>query len=347
MAQEWIDYGALKASADMAAVLAHYSLKAPRSRRKFNIRCPFHDDREPSCGIDLDLKTFHCFGCKAKGNVLDFVKRMEGGTLPEAAEALADISGLELPMRERDEVAPKQPVRRARSAGEKRKGGETIKRSSAPGCGSVEPSAGEPAPVAENPPLRFELKLEREHPYLLERGIGQATIETFGLGVCPASSRSIMKGRLCIPVHNPQGELVAYAGRWLGDDIPEGEPRYKLPEGFRKSLVLYNLHRVKGAHELVIVEGYFSVFRLHELGVKAVALMGHDCSDEQISLLQAAGVTQLTLLLDGDEPGREAAAVLTPRLARAFYVHLAELPDDEKPDTVDEATLRTLLALPD
>lgn len=90
---------------------------------------------------------------------------------------------------------------------------------------------------------------------LAARGLSRAIVETFGLGVCPETSRSIMKARLCIPIHNPQGELVAYAGRWLGDEVPEGELRYKLPEGFRKSLVLYNLHRVAGAHHLVVVEG--------------------------------------------------------------------------------------------
>lgn len=221
----------------------------------------------------------------------------------------------------------------------KRKGHKTTKEPSAPDGGSVE-SEGFPEPAAVNPPLRFALKLEREHPYLAERGLSRAIVETFGLGVCPETSRSIMKARLCIPIHNPQGELVAYAGRWLGDEVPEDELRYKLPEGFRKSLVLYNLHRVAGAHHLVVVEGYFGLFRLHELGAPAVALMGHDCSDEQISLLQAAGVTHLTLLLDGDEPGRVAAEVLAPRLARSFFVHLAELPDDEQPDTAPDAAER-------
>ena len=39
-----------------------------------------------------------------------------------------------------------------------------------------------------------------------------------------------MKGRIAVPIHNAGGELVAYAGRWAGDDseIPEGEGKYKL-----------------------------------------------------------------------------------------------------------------------
>ena len=67
-----------------------------------------------------------------------------------------------------------------------------------------------------------------------------------------------MAGRIAIPIHDEAGDLVAYAGRWPGDDgWPEGEERYKLPQGFQKSHVLFNLHRVLDAEHLVVVEGYF------------------------------------------------------------------------------------------
>jgi hypothetical protein len=63
-----------------------------------------------------------------------------------------------------------------------------------------------------------------------------------------------------------------YAGRWAGPEaeLPEGEDRYKLPGRFEKLRVLFNLHRVISAH-VVLVEGFFGVFRLHALGVPAVA----------------------------------------------------------------------------
>ena len=101
-----------------------------------------------------------------------------------------------------------------------------------------------------------------------------------------------MKGRIAIPIHDASGTLVAYAGRWPGDP-PEGEPKYKLPEGFKKSLVLYNLNRVVAFKAnanassrvllpMIVVEGYWSVFRLHQLGYpNTVALMGSDLSAAQ------------------------------------------------------------------
>jgi DNA primase len=64
-----------------------------------------------------------------------------------------------------------------------------------------------------------------------------------------------MAGRICIPVHDTGGQLVAYAGRWPGEDVPEDQERYKLPKNFQKSRVLFNLHRVRDAEHVVLVEG--------------------------------------------------------------------------------------------
>lgn len=157
-----------------------------------------------------------------------------------------------------------------------------------------------------------------------------------------------MKGRVVIPLHNKEGELVAYCGRWVGpEEPPEGEEKYKFPPKFHKRLVLFNLHRVKGRKHLVVVEGFFSVFRLHALGVPSVALMGRSLSDEQIALLHEAGVRYLTVMLDGDEPGRSAATPMMEQLAREpFRVKFTLLPDGTEPDTVDETVLREILRLP-
>jgi DNA primase len=146
-----------------------------------------------------------------------------------------------------------------------------------------------------------------------------------------------------MPIHDEHGVLVAYTGRWASDELPEGVPKYDLPHKFPKRLVLFNLHRVTHAEHLVLVEGYWSVFRLHALDVAAVALMGRTLSVEQETLLIGSGVRMLTLMLDGDRPGREAADQLLPRLADRFFVRSVRLPDQEKPDTVPEQFLLEVL----
>lgn len=198
-------------------------------------------------------------------------------------------------------------------------------------------------PDQKNRPLTFTLKLEQNHPYLKERRLDAEIINFFGLGYC---NRGLMKNRIAIPIHDEQGKLVAYAGRWPADIPPDREEKYMLPRGFKKSHVLFNLHRVTGAKVLVIVEGYWSVFCLHQLAIPAVALMGRTLSKTQEALLKAGKVGHLILMLDGDDPGREAQAELLPHLARYFFTKTVDLPEGHQPDTTDEKLLLELLRRP-
>jgi DNA primase len=154
-----------------------------------------------------------------------------------------------------------------------------------------------------------------------------------------------MRGRIAIPIHDEAGCLVAYAGRWAAEDIPEGQPRYLLPRGFQKQLVLFNLHRVKGERSLVIVESYWSVFRLASLAVPAVALMGRELSITHVEHLTGAEVDHVQLMLDGDSPGRLATAKMVSELARHFFVRDLELPDSMKPHSAPEEILQRLIGI--
>ena len=49
--------------------------------------CPFHDDKHPSMKVD---RRFHCFGCQADGDVIDFTARLFGLNKKEAALKLAE-----------------------------------------------------------------------------------------------------------------------------------------------------------------------------------------------------------------------------------------------------------------
>ena len=96
-----VDFEDIRRRADFRAVLAHYGLEPVGKGDQVKIRCPFHDDGEPSCSVNLAKRVFHCFGCPAKGNVLEFVHRMENRdgqavTLRRAGILLAEICGIEL-----------------------------------------------------------------------------------------------------------------------------------------------------------------------------------------------------------------------------------------------------------
>ena len=179
-------------------------------------------------------------------------------------------------------------------------------------------------PPSLNEPLSFALKLDGEHPYGEERGVSAEAIGHFQMGFC---ERGMMKGRWCFPIHNPDGEVVAYAGRWVDKELPKGVTRYLLPPKFAKSHELFNLHRAIawGADHVTIVEGYFGAVRMHMLRMPTVALMGTSISEEQVELLVQAGVQRATLLLDGDDAGRQACERVLPHLARKLFVRVGML----------------------
>ena len=153
-----------------------------------------------------------------------------------------------------------------------------------------------------------------------------------------------MKDRICIPIHNADGELVAYAGRWPDEDTPDGEDKYRFPPRFNKLAELYNLHRLQPkTQHIVLVEGFFSAMRLHQLGVPVVALMGTAISEQQVTLLRRRGVKSVLVLLDGDEPGRKASEAVGLGLVRHLFARVVQMPDGTAPDDVDEQTLSGLL----
>lgn len=153
-----------------------------------------------------------------------------------------------------------------------------------------------------------------------------------------------MAGRICIPLHNEKGELVAYAGRYAQEELPDGTPRYKMPKGFHKSLVLFNLHHLinQGYKHIVLVEGYWSVIRLQQENIPAVACLGTSLSDQQVELLKTSGFQFITIIFDGDEGGRKGTDSAAEKLHPHMYVRSINLPDGIKPDTMGEEYLQRL-----
>ena len=55
----------------------------PIGENKFKTLCPFHDDENPSCVIDVDKSAFLCNSCGAKGNLIKLYARITGKSIPE------------------------------------------------------------------------------------------------------------------------------------------------------------------------------------------------------------------------------------------------------------------------
>jgi DNA primase len=310
----WIDFKAVKAMVTMQMAIEHYKVNGLRkSGDELRGRCPIHEgDGAAAFHVSLKKNAFHCFSCKAKGNVLDFVAAMEKCSVREAAFRMADWFAL----------------------GDARAGDTGAHEGPATG-------AGVEAKPESNKPLKFQLKgLDHAHPYLRDRGVSSEVAERFGIGYF--SGRGSMAGRVVIPIHNEQGELVAYAGRAIDDS----EPRYKLPAGFHKSQELYNLHRTIAEsnqdRRVVLVEGFFDCIKLSTAGFAGVALMGSFLSEAQERAL-GRYFDQICVLMDGDAAGKEAAKAISQRLMRRIYVRVVDLPEGKQPDQLSTDELGSML----
>jgi DNA primase len=276
--------------------------------------CPIHKGENPTqFRVSVSKNIWNCFSkCKQGGNVLDFISKMEDVSIHAAA--LKAIEWFRLDM----EAA-------SRNSDQDEENEETEPRSKNAPAPKKPESKQTPAEDTSvlNKPLKFRLeKLERNHPYLTERGLTTETLVDFGAGFC---GKGIMAGRIAIPIHNPNGEVVAYAGRLVGEPSDDN-PKYKLPPGFRKSLELFNIDRASKESPdtaLVIVEGFFDCMKLHQLGHrKTVALMGSTMSAAQEELIRkhTQSNSQIIVMLDEDEAGQAGREDIVARLSRFCFV---------------------------
>jgi DNA primase len=339
----FIDFRALKAAVKMEQVLAHYGLteQFKRSNDSLSGPCPIHRGTHATqFRVSISKNCWNCFSdCHCGGNVLDFVARMEKVDTNEAANRMVEWFNLDIEkLNAESERAERRPNPKR---GAEAKASAPAKPTQAPAPKPTAPKA-EPKESAPNKPLGFALKLVDKHPYLTERGLTPEAVAEFGLGYC---DKGVMSGRIAIPIHNIKGELVGYAGRWPGEP-PEERPKYRLPDGFRKAAEVYRLNQAMkepATHPLIVVEGFFDVMKLWQLGCRrCVALMGSSMSVTQERLIADAVQPNGTIIVmfDEDDAGRAGREEVLRRLATKAFVRVVVFPTENyQPEqlTVEEA----------
>lgn len=316
MPAEWVDFKSVKAKVSMETVLSHYDVRLRRvGADEYRGKCPLptHSSSKSNDSFSVSFtrnvwscQSASCIAARAGrigGNVFHFVAEMERCSIHEAA------------LRLQASLTENQiPV--------------------------TYPSRPPIDDAAENRPLSFRLcNINHRHPYVTSRGLAEQTARYFGVG--HYDGNGFLGGRVVIPIHNEHGELVAYAGR----AIDGAEPRYRLPTGFHKSHVLFNLHRAirSGDRTLILVEGFFDSFIIHQSGHPNVAaLMGSKLSARHANLIRTH-FDQVVLMLDGDEAGKAATAVVAPALSHLLTAWTVELPSGRQPDQLAAEEINQLL----
>jgi DNA primase len=311
----------------------------------FSASCPFHADRTPSFRVFPDSKRFKCFGCNARGDVFEFLRRFEGKGFPDAVRELAVEVGVR--------IAPDS--------------GASGSVPAVQGAGHGLDKACEAAMVHWTERLWGDEGTTARR-YLTGRGIQEATARKFRLGFAlrawhdleqaliargfteemlvgagllrrsenadrPTHDR--FRGRIVFPLFQGDRRVVGFAGRTLAGGEGTNEPKYlNNPETaiFRKGHVLFGLPEaqagIRASRRTVVVEGYLDAIVAHQAGLhEVVACGGTVITDQQVALLQRAGCEEILLLFDADAAGLAAPFAAAQTLLRAgITARVARIP---------------------
>ncbi len=307
-----------------------------RSGKSYKGLCPFHVEKTPSFFVDPDKGVYHCFGCGASGNLFTFVMQTEGLNFREAVESLAQRLGITIEYgRGEDQRTPLLRILDfARIYYHKQ---------------LRQPQA---KPVLE---------------YLRQRGIQNATIETFQLGYAPPSGLDLLKeadkqgfgrdllqqagllmttsdgrqydlfrNRLLFPIFDTLDRCVGFGGRALQEDQ---QPKYlNSPETlvFKKGRLLYGYSQardqIRKEDRVFVVEGYMDVILMHQVGIRnTVAPLGTAFTETQAVAL-TRNTNRIVLVFDGDEAGKKAAKRTIPLVLKAGgFPEVVLLPEGTDP----------------
>ena len=204
---KYIDFAILKEQVSIEQVFPMLELDLKNKGDQWRGACPVCESDDRSLVVTPAKQAFYCFKAKQGGDLIAFVAHIRDLGMRDAALAIADFCG--------NSTVPDE-------------------RNSTSSRGTVPPSAG----GKETQKLRPLAYLETDHKALADLGLSQATLEHFEAGYAP---KGILRGRLAIPIHDLNGELVAYCGRAVKDGQ---RPVLAFPKGFDPSLYFFNLHRI-------------------------------------------------------------------------------------------------------
>ncbi len=340
---DWVER--VRAASDIVEIVGQ-TVALKRTGRNLVGLCPFHKEKSGSFSVNAERQFYHCFGCKAGGDVFRFVQETEKVGFIEAVEILSRRAGIAVPPRHGEAAG---------AAGGRGRLSEALEAAAQ----AYEQWLGDPDAGAAT------------RAYLERRGLTRDTQRAFRLGLAPAGWENLVqrlrgrvaddvlveaglaarresgrgglydrfRNRLMVPLVAPGGAVVGFGARALSD---AEQPKYlNSPETpvYHKGAFLFGLDQARRKTdrdgEMIVVEGYFDAIALHQAGLgNTVATSGTALTPDQARLLKRV-VPRIVLTYDGDTAGQEAMMrSLGVLLAEGLDVAVADLPAGEDPDTL-------------
>jgi DNA primase catalytic core len=304
--------------------------------------CPWHDDHNPSLSVDETKGLFHCFGCDAKGDIIELVRKMEGVSFREALKKLE--GGMD---RKRIQRVKEKPVAKVKPASEKPNVEELIDDVAAP----EEKAASTPPLVTLNDVAEYYHKRLFESKdavqYLIKRGITNTGLyERYRIGFADGSILTKLSTKqiealktsgiltknnhehfhncIVFPIVDPStssGQVTDRVVGMYGRRITDDDPHHLYLPGQHRGV--WNRKASRVYDEIVLVESIIDALSLVQLGVENVQpLYGtNGFTAEHLQTLKDDNVKTTVLALDNDPStgagqaaGRTAAEKLKAKL---------------------------------
>lgn len=330
----------LKERIDLVEVLsAHVDLR--RAGSAYKALCPFHQEKTPSFVVQRGDTHYHCFGCSAHGDAIEFLMQHLNFSFMEAVESLA----------ERFHV----PLEREESSGEKGVQTSLLKEASAL------------ASQFYHTCLLHTDEGKAPLRYLYQRGLTIDFIRRFEVGFAPSEgalfwkvmrgekiaeeillaaglltegNRPFFRDRITFPIRSPMGAVIGFSARKYKEETFGGK-YINTPETsiFKKSRLLFGLNysrrRIAKERRVLIVEGQIDCLKLIEAGLDlTVAAQGTAFGESHAEELKKLGVRAAYLLFDGDTAGETAASKVGDLLQKkGIEVFVVNFPKGTDPDS--------------
>ena len=319
-----------------------------KSGQNYKGLCPFHSEKTPSFVVSPEKQIYHCFGCGAGGNIFKFIMEMEDLSFLDAIKTLAAKCGVTLPAFKPGQTNAKSNERdvllninqKAQSyfiLSLMSKGGEQAREYlNSRGLNDKKLLADYSIGWATSGWTDTLHQLQNQEKFS-KNDLSRAGLIKQKEGAGKNNFYDRFRGRIIFPLQDIHGNLIAFAGRVIG----ESEPKYlNSPETplYIKGRHLFGFNRAKEAirkqNKALIVEGYFDQMRAHQNGIRnTVATCGTALTLEQANLLKNH-TKRATLIFDSDSAGQAATKKgFEVLLKQGMSVDVLSLPSGHDPDS--------------
>lgn len=334
----WLDE--LYARADIVSIVSGY-LQLKKDGRRYWGLCPFHNEKTPSFSVNADLNLYYCFGCKAGGNVVQFVMEMEHLSFQEAVKLLAEKCHMTVPEMQNDPDYDRRRSERERLLSANREAARFYHDMLWKPEGKQVLDYLHGRGLDDGIIRRFGLGASPDQwdallNYLTDKGFTRNEITLAGLAVNKGDHQfDMFRSRAMFPIIDQQGNVLGFGGRAMGDAKPKYLNTSDTPV-FNKRKGVYAINLVKKIRDLkriLLVEGYMDVVAVTQAGIQgAVATLGTSLTNEQARLLKRYA-PEVWIAYDGDEAGQHAIErAISIFEAEGVPVKVLSFPDGLDPD---------------